>query len=230
MKQKSISFVLPMYNELKNIESSIDKAISVAKELCDDYEVIVADDASTDGSGELIDEMALKNRHIKPIHLEVNTKFGGALKKGLEAATKEVVIYTDSDFPAKDEDIKIGVGLLDGADVVTGYSLVTKDDSLRRIIISKVYNFLVETLFGLHIRDINSGLKIFKKDVLEEMNLVSKSPFIDVEIFLEARKRNFKISQFGLIFQLRTKGKSIISRSGVIARTFLDMIYCAFFR
>jgi predicted DNA-binding transcriptional regulator len=89
---------------------------------------------------------------------------------------------------------------------------------------SRVYNLLVRSLFGLRIRDINSGLKIYKKKVLEGLNLKSRSPFIDVEIFAEAAKRGFVIKQYGLVFELRTKGASSISRMSVVARTFRDML------
>lgn len=224
MKKYSISFVFPMFNEAENIESTIKRAALLAKDICDDYEIVVADDASTDGSGDIVDGLALKDNHIRSIRLKKNTKFGGALRAGLESASKDIVLYTDSDLPAREEDIRKALELLDGADIVTAYSLVIKDASLKRIMMSKVYNFLVSLFFGLKIRDINSGLKIYKSEVLKGLDLKSKSPFIDVEIFAEAAKRNFRIEQYGLIFELRTKGRSTISRPGVVARTFWDMV------
>jgi glycosyltransferase involved in cell wall biosynthesis len=224
MIKHSISFVFPMFNEAENIEDTLRRAAALAVEISSDYEIVVADDASTDGSGELIDRLAAQDNHIKPIHLKVNTKFGGALKEGLKAASKGVVIYTDSDLPATENDIKKALELLDGGDIVTAYSLVLKDASLKRIIMSKGYNFLVRLLFGLKIRDINSGLKIYKRKVLETLDLKSRSPFIDVEIFAEAARRGFHIKQYGLIFELRTKGQSSISRMSVVVRTFWDMV------
>lgn len=230
MTVRSVSFVFPMFNEADNIESTIQRATGLAAQISGDYEIVIADDASTDGSGDLIDRMALKDPHLKPVHLKTNSKFGGALNAGLMAATKDVVIYTDSDFPAKEEDIRKAAQLLDGADVITAYSLVIKDSSLKRILMSRVYNFLVQSLFGLRLKDINSGLKIYKREVLRGLNLKSKSPFIDVEIFVEAVKRGFKIKQYGLIFELRTKGSSTISRMSVVARTFWDMFAYRFWR
>ncbi len=228
MNRYSISFVLPMFNEAENIENTVRRASALAKELSDDYELIVVDDASVDNSGDIVDRLASKDNHIKSIRLTANTKFGGALKAGLKSASKEVIIYTDSDFPAKEEDIKRALELLDDADIVTAYSLVIKDASLKRIIMSKAYNFLVRQLCGLKIRDINSGLKIYKRAVLAGLELRSKSPFIDVEIFAEAAKRGLRIKQYGLIFELRTKGSSSISRIGIVARTFWDMLVCKF--
>lgn len=228
MVRYNISFVLPMYNEAGNIEDTLEKLSSLAKEICADYEIVVVDDASTDGCGDIVDRLSLEDPHIKSVRLKTNTKFGGALNKGLKSASKEIVLYTDSDLPVKEEDVKKALELLNRADMVTGYSLVIKDASLKRIIMSKVYNFLVGLLFDLKIKDINSGFKIYKKDVLKDLELRSKSPFIDVEIFAEAVKRNFKIKQYGLIFELRTKGSSTISRPSVVARTFWDMLVYKF--
>jgi len=215
---------MPMYNESENIEDTLSRVGALAKDICRDYEIIVIDDASTDGCGDIIDRLALKDPRIKSVRLKMNTKFGGALRAGLKVASMDIVLYTDSDLPAKEEDIKKALGLLEDADVVTAYSLVIKDSSFKRIIMSKGYNFLVHLLFGLKIKDINSGLKIYRRKVLEGLDLKSMSPFIDVEIFAEAVKRGFKIKQYGLIFELRTKGVSSISRMSVVARTFWDMI------
>ena len=228
MVKHSISFVFPMFNEAENIAETIRRATVLASELTDDYEIVVADDASTDGSGDIVDAIAAKDPRVKSIRLKKNTKFGGALKCGLKAASKGIVVYTDSDFPAKEEDIKKAILSLDGADIVTAYSVVIKDASLKRIAMSKVYNFLVHLFFGIRIRDINSGLKIYRKKVLEGLELKSESPFVDVEIFAEAVKRGFKIRQYGLVFDLRTGGMSTISRPSIVARTFWDMLVYRF--
>ncbi len=217
-----------MFNETANIEDTLDRTAILAKEMCDDYEIIVVDDASTDGCGDIVDELSLKDPHIKSIRLKKNTKFGGALKEGLRNVAKDIVVYTDSDFPVKEEDVRKALGLLEGADIVTGYSLVIKDASLKRILMSKVYNFLVALLFGLEIRDINAGFKIYKTEAVRGLELKSKSPFIDVEIFAEAIKRDFKIRQYGLVFELRTRGRSTIARPSVVARTFWDMLVYRF--
>ncbi len=195
-----------MFNEVDNIKETIRRAGALAGQISDDYEIVVADDASTDGSGDIVDKAAEEDRHVVSVRLGVNTKFGGALNAGLMAATKDIIVYTDSDFPAKEDDIKKAIQLLDGADIVTAHSLTAKDASLKRIIMSKVYNSLVQLLFGFHLRDINSGLKIYKRQVLEGLNLRSKRSFIDVEILAEALWRGFTIKQYGLIFELPTRG------------------------
>jgi glycosyltransferase involved in cell wall biosynthesis len=224
MKKYSISFVIPMYNEADNIEETLGRVTAFSRAVADDYEVIVADDASKDAGAAIVRRIAAADARVKLITLAKNTKFGGALAAGLSAASKDIVIYTDSDLPVKEEDIRKGLALLERCDIVTGCSMAIKDAAIKRIIMSKVYNFLVQLLFGLRIKDINSGFKIYRRDAIKDLDLISKSPFVDVEIFAEAARKGFKIEQFGLIFELRTHGVSTISRPGVVARTFYDML------
>jgi len=226
----SISFVVPMYNEAANIEGTLSKLSRLAAELSADYEIIVSDDASTDNSAGIVERLASQDKRIKLVRLSKNTKFGGALSAGLNNVSKDVVIYTDADLPVKEDDVRKGLALLDDADVITGYSMVIKDTTLKRIVMSKGYNFLVQLLFGLSIKDINSGFKIYKSKVVKDLKLISRSPFVDVEIFAEADRRGFKIRQFGLLFDLRTHGVSTISRFPVVIRTFLDMLKYKFTR
>ena len=89
---------------------------------------------------------------------------------------------------------------------------------------------MVQLFFGLNIKDVNSGFKIYKLKAVKDLALISRSPFVDVEIFAEAKKRGCKIEQFGLVFELRTKGTSTISRLSVVARTFWDMLMYKFSR
>lgn len=227
-KGRSVSFVFPVYNEAENLETTLARAIALAGRIAEDYEIVVADDASTDGSAAIVERLAGSDRHIKPVRLTRNTRFGGALAAGIAAASKDVIIYTDADFPAREEDIVKALDLVGAADVVTAYSLVIKDASLKRIVMSRTYNFLVRLLFGLRLRDINSGLKIYTRRAVEGLRLRSTSPFVDVEIFVEARRRGCAIAQYGLIFDLRTRGSSTIARPGVVARTFWDMLVYRF--
>lgn len=227
---KSISFVIPMYNESGTIEDTVERLTELASGISDDYEIIVSNDASTDNSGAIVDKIAEKNPHVKAVTLIKNTKFGGALKAGIKRAQKEIIIYTDSDFPIRPEDIKEALLLLSGCDIVTAYSKIKKGETLRRVIMSKVYNFLIQFLFRTNIKDINSGFKIFKRSIFKNMRLISKSPFVDAEIFVRAMKKNFTIKQYPIIFKHREHGKSYISRAPVVLRTMADMLRFKFSR
>ena len=223
MNPTSVSFVIPMYNEKEAIRATIKEIIPVAESISKDYEIVIADDASSDGSCAIVENISKENSRVRLVRLEKNTKFGGALKAGIKAALKEVIIYTDSDLPVEFSDLKEALKLIDENDIVTGYSKIKKGETVKRIIISKVYNFLIKLFFNTGIRDINSGFKIYKRKVFERMELVSNSPFIDVEIFVKAMRKGFTVGQYPLIFKHREKGKSNISRLDVIFATFFDM-------
>jgi len=213
-----------MYNESRGIANTVKELTRIAKGLTGDYEIIIADDGSTDDSGRIIDRIAEEDSRVKVEHLRKNTKFGGALRRGLNRAKKDIIIYTDSDLPVDYDDIKGAFFLLDACDIVTAFSKVKKGETLKRIIMSRVYNFLIRFLFRTNIKDINSGFKIYKRKVFENMELISNSPFVDVEIFIKALKRNFIIKQYPVIFKHRKAGKSYISRPAVVLKTAADML------
>jgi glycosyltransferase involved in cell wall biosynthesis len=224
MTPTSISFVIPMYNEGEMIEETIRGLSSLGRELSGDYEIVIADDGSSDGSGERAEGVARRDPRVRVIRLKKNTKFGGALRAGIESARKEVIIYTDSDLPVDPRDVKRILSSLGAADIVTAYSEVRKGETAKRVIMSKVYNLLIQVLFRARIRDINSGFKIYKRALFNDMRLISRSPFIDVEIFLRAMRKGYTIAQCPIRFKHRDKGKSYIARPSVIMRTMFDMI------
>ena len=223
-KPFTISFVLPMFNESENINHTLADLKSLAKELTDDYEIVVVDDASTDPSADIVEALAQEDSTIKLFRLIQNSKFGGAFAEGFKKATKDVIVYMDSDMPVKSEDIKKSFPLIAEYDVVTGYSKVKKGDNVKRKIISGTYNLIVQVLFGLSIKDINSGYKVVRRSVVEDVDFISRSPFVDVEIFLHAKRKNSSVKQFPLVFRSRKGGQSYIARIPVIWATFVDMI------
>lgn len=232
-KKYSISFVMPMYNEKDNISNTISSIRELASEITDDYEIVVVDDASTDNSFEIVEALSKDSDDIISFRLEKNTKFGGAFSKCFELASKDIILYMDSDMPVDKDDIKASLPFINEADIVTGYSKIKKGDTLRRKVISGAYNFIVQAMFLLSVRDINSGYKIVKRSLIKDLRFISLSPFIDVELFIHAKKRGARVRQYPLIFHPRTGGKSYISSPDIILATLRDMIkvrFISFFR
>jgi len=224
MPSSGISFVLPMYNENDTIARTLKDLSGMAERLSNDYEIIVSDDGSSDNSGAVVLEMAKSDSRVKLERLEKNTKFGGALKAGLKRAERDVIVYTDSDLPIGLEDLKGALKVLDSCDIVTAYSKVHKGETLKRKVMSKVYNFLIQVLFRTNIKDINSGFKIFRKKVFKGMELISNSPFVDVEIFVNAKRKKFIIKQYPVVFKNRDQGTSYMSKPAVVLKTLGDML------
>ena len=152
MRTGSISFVIPMYNESRGIAGVISELTGMAEKLTSDYEIIVSDDASTDESAKIVSDIAAKDARVKLERLDKNSKFGGALRKGIARAGKEIIIYTDSDLPITMQNLEEALPLLNEADIVTAYSTIRKGETLKRVVMSKVYNFLIRFLFKTKIR------------------------------------------------------------------------------
>ena len=116
----SISIAFPMFNEKENLPRTVEKAARILSSITDDYEIIIVDDASTDGAGELAEQIGRVNNRIRVVHHPENKSLGGALKTGFGHATKEIIVYTDMDLPFDLERLREALPLLSEYDVVKG--------------------------------------------------------------------------------------------------------------
>jgi len=223
MIDKSISLIFPMYNERKYLPRAVDAAKSVLEALTSDYEIIIVDDASTDGSGQLADNLSNADNKIKVVHHNQNRKLGGALKTGFSCATKDVIIYTDIDLPFDLSRLKEIMPLISVSDVVIGYRR-GKRESAVRVFYSWVYNNLINFIFRLNVKDVNFALKIFKRELLNNMQLKSEGSFINAEFLAKAKKLGFSIKEVNIEYNPRTYGVSRLSTPSVIAKILYEMI------
>jgi glycosyltransferase involved in cell wall biosynthesis len=220
---ESLSFVFPMYNEIDNIGKTIDEATIVGKRMASDLEIIVVDDASSDGSGELVDLIALDNPHLLVFHHSKNRKLGGALRTGFGHATKSWVLYVDSDLPIRMEDALAAVPLTDQADMVIGYRL-NRCEGLKREVMSWCYNRLIRLMFGLKVRDVNFAFKLFRREVMRHVHLESEGSFIDAELLLETRRAGYRIAEIGLNYYPRVAGTSTLASATVVVKLLQEML------
>jgi glycosyltransferase involved in cell wall biosynthesis len=223
----TLSIFFPMWNE----EEYIHRAVRAAKEICDDlveageigdYELIVVDDASTDRTGELADELAAADTHIRVVHHPSNRQLGGSIKSGFAAATGDLVLYTDADLPFEMIELVRAIRVMRTyeADIVSAYRLDRTGEGPRRAVYSWVYNWLIQLSFGTRLRDINFAFKLCRRCVLDHVTLSSEGSFIDAELVIRAQKAGFSIVQIGVDYFPRTRGVSTLSSPAVI-RTML---------
>src|SRR5213076_1357856 len=93
----SLSIFFPAYNDSGTIASMVIRAVKTAAELTPDFEVIIVDDGSADGTAEIADELARTYPHVRAVHHPINRDYGAALQTGFRSATKEFIFYTDGD-------------------------------------------------------------------------------------------------------------------------------------
>jgi hopanoid biosynthesis associated protein HpnK len=219
----SLSFVYPLYNEIENLPRLLPETRRIAEGLATDLEVVLVDDGSTDGSGQFIDRLADEHPCVVPVHHARNRGLGAAIRTGLSSATKDLVLYMDSDFPVSVEAARDAIGAFsDDIDLLIGYRL-GRAEGPRREIMSWTYNRLIRLAFGLKVRDVNFAFKLVRRSLLTQMGLRSEGSFIDAELLLEAARLGARVREVGLQYHPRTAGVSTAASSRVVLHIFREM-------
>lgn len=219
-----LSFLFPMWNEEAMIRRTVAAAHEAGDRMVDagqigSYELVLVDDASTDATGKLADELADADPRITVVHHPENRKLGGALRSGFAVATGDVVLYTDADLPCElhEGDRALRLMRLYDADIVSAYRFDRTAEGAQRAVYSYVYNHLVRWVLGVRVRDVNFAFKLIRRRVLDHVELVSEGSFIDAELVAKANRRGFRLVQFGVDYIARTRGVSTLSSPSVIA-------------
>jgi len=219
-----LSIFFPAYNDAGTIASLALIAHMTAREITDDYEVIVVNDGSPDHTGELLDEMARHFSWLKVIHHEKNRGYGGALRTGFGTASKELVFYTDGDAQYDPRELALLYRAF-GPDVdfVNGYK-IGRSDPLHRIVIGRVYHWFVRTVFGLRLRDVDCDFRLMRRAVFEKVVLTRSSGVICVELMKKVQDHGYRIAQVPVHHFHRTYGKSQFFNFPRVARTLVDLM------
>jgi predicted glycoside hydrolase/deacetylase ChbG (UPF0249 family) len=214
----NISFVYPIYNEIENLPRLLPETRRIAEGLFPEYEVVLVDDGSKDGSGSFISQLAAEHSFVKALHHTRNRGLGAAIRTGLANATKDLVLYMDSDFPVAAEEAREALSLLTPeVDMLIGYRL-GRAEGPRREVMSWTYNRLIRWGFGLHVRDVNFAFKVIRRPLLARMRLCSEGSFIDAEMLLEAQRLGARIREVGLSYHARVAGVSTAASMRVVWR------------
>lgn len=231
-KLSSVSFFCPAYNDVGNLPELIPVAHDFLRKNSDRFEIVIIDDGAKDGTGRVADELAQKFTNIKVIHHEKNKGYNATLKEGFENGAEgqyEYVMYTDGDNQYDVYEFGPYLHLLQDNDVIAGYATKKAVSTFRKFQ-SLVYNILINILFWSNFRDVNCAMKIFKKSILQRIQISSSSygAFIDAELILKAKKLGFKIAQFPVTHYERKTGIASGSKPKVIFQTIIDMLKLRF--
>ena len=216
----SISVFFPAFNDEQTIGVLVNNALQVLPQFTDDYEVLVIDDGSTDGTAALIDKLSLRHPQVRAIHHEANRGYGGALQSGFENATKDFVFYTDGDGQYDVREMARLIPLMtDGIDVVNGYK-AKRADSLHRVIIGKIYNRTSRLLFRLPIRDVDCDFRLIRRAALGEMGSIPTSGAACLEIIRKLKANGAVFAEVEVSHYPRLHGHSQFFTLPSLVRTF----------
>ncbi len=219
MHISSISAFFPAYNDGGTIPSMVLTALLALRQVTDDYEVIVVNDGSADYTARVLDELASRYPELRVIHHPKNRGYGGALRSGFAAATKEWVFYTDGDAQYNPfEMVNLVDALTDGVDVVNGYK-IARNDPLARKIIGRLYHYFVKYAFGFKLRDVDCDFRLIRRALFDAVSLESDSGTICLEMVKKFQDAGYVFAEVPVYHYHRQYGRSQFFNGRRLLRT-----------
>jgi glycosyltransferase involved in cell wall biosynthesis len=224
-KLESLSVFFPAYNEESNIGLLVEKALEVLPGITGQFEVIVVDDGSTDGTAKLADELARNHPGVvRAVHHAANQGYGGAVKTGFVASQYEWIFFTDGDRQFRLEELQEFVDhLRSDVDLLIGYRK-KRQDPWHRSFNANLYKLAIRLLFGLKVRDIDCAYKLIHRQVINSMSLKCASAMVSAEFLIKAKQRGFIIAEVGVNHYPRVSGKQTGAKFSVIARAMWELV------
>lgn len=210
-----ISVILPAYNEKDNIEQAINSVHAYLKSKFKTFEIIVVNDGGIDGTPAIIDKLTKTVKELKVVNHSRNLGYGAALGDGFRNATGELIFYTDADNQYDIKEMDILLPLIKKYDIVAGYRL-NHAAPLTRILTSQAYNIIIRLLLGLKIKDVDCSFKLYRREIIDHMDLKSNTGLIDAEVLIKAQKAGFNICQVGVHHYPRLKSRTIYEIGPII--------------
>ncbi|HBE90441.1 MAG TPA: glycosyltransferase family 2 protein [Candidatus Andersenbacteria bacterium] len=214
---RSLSVVLPMFNEERAITGTLENVSSYLTKSGALYEIIVVDDGSKDGSVGAVNSLIKKGALIKLIQHSHNQGYGEALWTGFNAARLERILLMDSDGQFRIESVEQLWPFADEFDVVVGTRRNRADGGLRRMF-SWGYTLLINLLFGLSLKDIGCGFKLFKREVWVKIQPINSRDhkIFTVEWMWRLKQRGVKIKEVAVTHFSRQGGRPTGARWDVV--------------
>jgi dTDP-L-rhamnose 4-epimerase len=215
--REGLSVIVPAYNEAGNLESIVRYLASEVEALVPDFEIVLVNDGSRDGTGVIADRLAAEDERVRVVHHPFNIGFGAAQKSGFRAArnTWVVVVPADHQFDARDLG-RLWERRVD-ADLV-GSRRVARRDPLPRRLVSAVYNAGMRARYGLPLRDIN-WVKLWRRALFDQIAIESTGFGVDAEIVAKAVRLGYRVAEVDVPHHPRTWGTPTGIRLGTLWRT-----------
>lgn len=202
MPEIEVSAVLPVYNDRAALEAAIPRSLETLEAIAPGgFELIVAEDGSTDGSAEFVRAYETNDPRVRLLHSDERLGRGRALNRAFSGANGSIVCYYDVDLATDMQHLAELVGAVrDGYDAATGSRLLPESVITRsggREIASRGYNMLVRTILGSSLHDHQCGFKAFRRDRLLDLlpSVTAGHWFWDTEVLIRAQKNEYRIKE-----------------------------------
>jgi glycosyltransferase involved in cell wall biosynthesis len=222
-KPAGLSVFFPAYNDSGTIASMVIRTVQTASKLTPDFEVIVVDDGSADGTADIADELARTYPQVRAVHHPINRDYGAALQTGFRSATKELIFYTDGDAQYDPTELTLLWERIADADLVNGYK-ISRADPVHRIFIGRLYHHIVSLMFGLKLRDVDCDFRLMRRTIFERINLEKTSGIICVEMMKKIQDSGFRIVEVPVHHFHRAFGTSQFFNFRRLARVARDLM------
>jgi NAD(P)-dependent dehydrogenase (short-subunit alcohol dehydrogenase family) len=227
--QRSISVFIPALNEEKNLAPTVDRLIEALTVTVEDYEIIIIDDGSNDGTGAVADRLAAENSAIRALHNPRNMGLGYCFTQAYHEARKNFFVYIPGDNTWPYRSFVELFGNLGRADIITSYAINPDVRPFGRRVVSRLYTRVLNLLFGRHLQYFN-GLTIYPVEFLRRNPATTFGFGFQAEVLLKALNSGLSYIEVGLPIDARTAGGSkavtltnIVSVLSTVARVFTDL-------
>jgi glycosyltransferase involved in cell wall biosynthesis len=220
----SLSVFFPAYNDSGTIASMVIRAIQTAARLTPNHEVIVVNDGSTDATAAILEALTQVYPAFRVVTHTENRGYGGALRSGFAAASKEIVFYTDGDAQYDPSEMELlWQHMTTEVDLVNGYK-ISRSDPWHRILIGRIYHHIVKTLFGLHVRDVDCDFRMMRRSIFDRVRLEKNSGVICLEMMKKIQDAGFRIAEVPVHHYHRAYGRSQFFNLPRVYRTGIDVM------
>ncbi|MGH7799849.1 MAG: glycosyltransferase family 2 protein [Thermodesulfobacteriota bacterium] len=218
----SLSVVIPAYNEAQNIEKTVREGVSYLDRGFRDYEFIVVNDGSVDGTREIVEKISFFNPKIILVNHPNNLGYGSALRSGFERASLDYIFLMDSDGQFDISDFDHLIPYLENYDVIVGYR-EKRADPFFRSLNAWLYDCYIRFLFGLKVRDINCAFKLFPKSAYHAVKPIkSDGALFTAEFLIKLTKKGFTLKEVPVRHFPRRFGMQTGANLRVILRMFKE--------
>jgi glycosyltransferase involved in cell wall biosynthesis len=219
----SLTVVLPAHNEAENLPSVVPEVISTLPRFTDDFEVIVVDDGSRDGTRQILESLTREHPRLRVERHTVNRGYGAALATGFRSSTGDFVMFMDSDRQFRIADLDLLSPFVGKFDVVAGFRK-ERNDPLHRRVFAEIFNVTVRVLFGVHMRDIDCAFKVFRGNQIRSLDLTAPGALINTEIQAKLRRIGATVEQVGVNHYPRVAGQATGGSLRVIVRAMRETV------